>query len=419
MRKRFSYLKIYIFALLLILCFSFSYLTVKIVKFPDEIQIMDSEESHITVNLPAQIKIRPLENQEFMPVSGAFDDVVNENINKTYVSSDSHEIELSFFGIPMKKVKVDVIPETEVVPCGMTIGVNILADGLLVLGSGNVFCVDGSTKSPGEGILKSGDIILTADGVKLNKIDELTEIVSFADGKITFKIKRDSDVFETQITPVKDESNVNKLGLWVRDSTQGIGTLTYYNPETRAFGALGHGVLDVDTKKIIPVRRGEIMESNIVSVKKGKKGAPGELVGEIDRKKSLGEIKSNTVLGLYGYLNSSDELPAERMKIALQGDVHEGPAKMLSNVTGKETKCYDVYIESLNRYSADESKGMVVRITDPELLTRTNGIVQGMSGSPILQDGKVIGALTHVFVQNPAKGYGIFIENMIKQENNL
>jgi stage IV sporulation protein B len=219
---------------------------------------------------------------------------------------------------------------------------------------------------------------------------------------------------------VSADDGKNKLGLWIRDSTKGIGTITYYNPANSRFAALGHGVVDVDTKQLIPVKDGRLYQTEVVAVKKGKNGNPGELVGEVDRYSAIGVITENTAVGLYGTVNiGNKQLPAAPMRIALQGDVHEGPAVILSNVNGHEIKQYDIYIERVNRYAADESKGMVIRITDQELITRTNGIVQGMSGCPIIQNGRLIGAVTHVFVQNPLKGYGIFIENMMKQERKL
>jgi stage IV sporulation protein B len=175
--------------------------------------------------------------------------------------------------------------------------------------------------------------------------------------------------------------------------------------------------VDVDTKKLMSVKSGVLTESSIHTVRKGKKGNPGELIGEIRHNRIIGEIKTNSRLGLFGKINSDalpNGAPSDRMLIATQQTVREGPAKIRSNVSGQEVREYDIFIEAVNRNSADESKGMVIRITDGELISATNGIVQGMSGSPIIQDGRLIGAVTHVFVQNPQRGYGIFIENMLR-----
>ena len=208
------------------------------------------------------------------------------------------------------------------------------------------------------------------------------------------------------------------IGSWVRDSTQGIGTITYINPATNSFGALGHGIMDVDTKRLMSVKNGYITAARIVSVKKGARGTPGELVGEIQIGQVLGQIKTNSPYGIYGIFDGSLEHTDDQlMRVAKQDQIEEGPAIIRTNVVNNEVTDYEIYIDSVNRFSTDDTKGMVIRITDEALLSQTGGIVQGMSGSPIIQNGKLIGAVTHVFVQEPTKGYGIFIENMIRQDN--
>jgi len=207
----------------------------------------------------------------------------------------------------------------------------------------------------------------------------------------------------------------------VRDSTQVIGTITYLDPNTGKFAALGHGILDVDTRKLMTVRYGDVMKTEIKSVKKGKKGLPGELIGDIKTDEVIGQVRLNNEYGLYGKLDNPNSWSSlgSPVKIGLQNEVEEGPAVIISNVDGITAKEYDIYIESINKNSQDDSKGMVIRITDEELLEKTNGIVQGMSGSPIIQNNKLVGAVTHVFVQDPSKGYGIFIEKMLQQEKGM
>lgn len=331
------------------------------------------------------------------------------------------DVELKLFGlIPLKKIRVDVIPDLEVVPCGMTVGVKIYTEGVMVLGTGAVNGGDGKTYEPSKGVLQSGDLILKINGNEIVSKEELIAYIEKSDERpVNVVIKRDQEVIESSIQPVKSiEDKQYKIGVWVRDSTQGIGTMTYYNPETMKFGALGHGILDVDTKQLMSIREGKITESEITSVKKGKRGTPGELTGAIMDQGVIGSIEMNSPYGIYGKVDEEQvhSLPNTPMPIGLQHEIHEGPAVIRSNVSGKKVEEYEIYIQSVNRFSNDDSKGMVLRITDARLLNRTNGIVQGMSGSPIIQDGKLIGAVTHVFVQEPAKGYGIFIENMLKQE---
>jgi stage IV sporulation protein B len=214
---------------------------------------------------------------------------------------------------------------------------------------------------------------------------------------------------------------INRIGVWVRDSTKGIGTITYYDPSSGIFGALGHGIMDVDTKQLMSVKSGWIMSSKVTSIKKGMKGTPGELEGAVEKEKVVGQIKANTPCGIYGTADPSLTGAFKRglVKVATQSLIREGPAVVLTNVSSNEVEEYEIEIESINRFAADETKGMVIRITDPQLLKLTNGIVQGMSGSPILQNGRLVGAVTHVFVQDPTKGYAIFIENMLKNAESV
>ena len=338
-------------------------------------------------------------------------------------ADDDTDVALSWFSLPFQKMQanaVDIDWNTELVPLGIAAGVTFRTDGVLVLGTGGVTNKDGQQRHPASA-LRAGDIIVALNGNRLESKDELIKLVEAAeaDKPLHLTINRDGATREEAITPAVSADDIIKIGVWVRDGTQGIGTVTYYNPDTMTFGALGHGIMDVDTKKLMTVRGGQLMESKIIAIQKGKKGGPGELVGEIAKDQVIGRITANTPLGLYGYVTDAAKLPAERMRIARQSEIHEGPAKIRATVSGKETAEYDVYIESVNRFSTDEAKGMVVRITDRNLIAKTNGIVQGMSGSPITQDGKVVGAVTHVFVQNPHKGYGIFIENMLRQEKGM
>ncbi len=401
-------------------CAISAYLLVGIMNFPDKLHIMEGSQNDIISVFPFEAAV----DQDYLAVSGNNDKKVQENIfiDKNENITTNKSVQLSLFGMPVKKVALETVPEVQVVPCGMTVGVKIYTDGVMVLGTGSVSGIDGNLYRPTENILRSGDLILGVNGQSIQGKNDLIKSIEQCDGKeIELKVNRGNEIIETTVMPVKSsEDNTNKIGVWVRDSTQGIGTLTYYNPKSKTFGALGHGIMDVDTKKLMSVKTGTILESDIVSIKKGKKGAPGELVGEMKQSNIIGNIKLNTTHGLYGFINTgAKKLPDKPVAIAMQTEVHEGPAKILSNVNGSETKQFDVYIESVNKFSSDDSKGMVIKITDKELLTKTNGIVQGMSGSPILQDGKLIGAITHVFVQNPTKGYGIFIENMLKQEDGM
>ena len=228
-------------------------------------------------------------------------------------------------------------------------------------------------------------------------------------------------MIQTEIVPIYSEKdNEYKIGTWIKDGTQGIGTLTYVDPETLDFGALGHGITDSDLKKLIPIKQGEITKASITSIKKGEKGEPGEISGIIEYSDPsiIGSVSQNTSLGIFGKINDNgvDYLCHKKIPVAFQNEVHEGKATILASITGEGVGEYEVYVQKVAQYSTEPTKGMIVKITDERLLDLTHGIVQGMSGSPIIQDGKLIGAITHVFVQDPTKGYGIFIENMLNTD---
>ena len=306
--------------------------------------------------------------------------------------------------------------ERELVPVGITVGVRFYTKGIMVLSTGEVEDIGGRGFNPSEGKLVSGDIIQKAQGKEVANIAELIDIINTADKEVSLQILRGDDSLTVEILPKMSPDGQKRIGCWARDSTQGIGTITYYDPKTGHFGALGHGIMDVDTKKLMVVKEGNVFEAHIVDIRKGQKGNPGELVGEIFPSITIGEIDSNSSLGIFGDINMNyQDLPHDAMPIASHADINTGPAKIRSDIEGGEIKEYDVFIESVNT-DGNADKGLVVRITDQGLITRTNGIVQGMSGSPILQNGKLIGAVTHVFVQNPLRGYGVFIENMLKQQ---
>ncbi|MCL2371902.1 MAG: SpoIVB peptidase [Defluviitaleaceae bacterium] len=325
------------------------------------------------------------------------------------------EMTIEAFGLPLRRVLLNVVPETKVVPLGTAIGVRINTDGVMVLGTSSFPGTDGETHRPSDEILRGGDLIISADGVEIKTKEALSEHVANSVACVVFTLLRDDIEIEVTVSPEEAANdNTRRIGAWVRDSTKGIGTLTFYNPANGSFGALGHGIVDVDTKRLMSVQSGIIMPSTVTSVKRGARGAPGELEGSVNTNQTIGVVTKNCPSGIYGKLDygavSTGRAP---MPIALRSQIQEGPATILTNVAGTKVQEFEITIENVNRFTTDETKGMVIRITDPTLLKITGGIVQGMSGSPILQDGRVIGAVTHVFVQDPTKGYGIFIENMV------
>lgn len=397
-------------------------------SIPDEIRIMKGKEVVFDGILPLQAEVI----EEDIGVLNVNNKAVSENIHfnlaKPFTVKSQKEgtakLELSVLGIlPVKTVEAKVISNTEVVAGGIAVGVSMDTRGIMVLGTGYVNGTGNKVYEPAKGILQSGDMILQAGGKSLkNKEDLMKAVEENGEKSMDFLVDRNGVQQTVEITPVfSQEDNSCKIGIWVRDSTQGIGTVTFFNPETNGFGALGHGVYDVDTQELMQIKNGQITQSSIIDVKKGEKGEPGALTGNVGRDLVLGSISINTEVGIYGKVEKGKEsyFTGQKLPIALQQDIQEGKATILSNIEGEEVKEYDIEIENVNRYSKNESKGMVIKITDKELLSKTGGIVQGMSGSPIIQNGKIVGAVTHVFVNEPTKGYGIFIENMLKQESTI
>lgn len=332
----------------------------------------------------------------------------------------SLNLNISLFGfIPIKTVKVDVIPDAKVVACGNTIGIKLKFDGILVVGMTDVETFDGKKFLPVRDTgIKPGDFIVKANGNEVEDINDLIKEIEASKGEeIDIHFRRGEELNVSFVTPVisVDDKRYH-IGLWVRDNTAGIGTLTYYDKDTLYFGSLGHGITDMDTGILLPARQGEILEANILAIKKSENGSPGELKGIFneDRNK-FGTVNVNSIYGIYGRLYRPLKGSERLYPIAIKSQIREGAATILANVTGTEVEEYHINIQKIMTRSSNSSKGMVIEITDKRLLEIAGGIVQGMSGSPIIQNGRIVGAVTHVLVNNPSRGYGIFIECMIRK----
>ncbi|KRQ86819.1 SpoIVB peptidase precursor [Caloramator mitchellensis] len=322
--------------------------------------------------------------------------------------------------IPFKTMTVSITPEVKLIPGGLPIGVKLNSKGILVVGFSDIETETGYKQSPSaiSGI-EIGDLIIEAQNKKLKSVYDLASVVKDSNGEnIILKISRRNETKQILVTPVKSKKNEYKIGLWIRDSTSGIGTLTYYDPTSNKFGALGHPINDVDTGMLFPISKGTIFNANIISVERGQRGKPGELKGIFVENEKIGEIEKNTICGIYGRLLKAynNNVYNKAIPIAHQYEVKEGPATILVSIDGNSVKEYEVYIDKVTQQTKPSSKSMIIRITDEELLAKTGGIVQGMSGSPILQNGKLIGAITHVFINRPDMGYGIYIEWMLKEQ---
>lgn len=369
---------------------------------PDEIYVVKGEEKEITFSVPVSVE----KKEESMEVF--------KNLNQTHTD---YQLSCHFLHfIPVKDVDVHVVDKKYVLPSGMPIGIYAKTNGVLVLGTGKVTASDGLNHEPAYQLVQSGDYIVSVNGIRINGKAELIHQINASEGKaLVLGIVRDNEWIEIKVQPIVLEDGSYKLGIWVRDDMAGVGTLTYVQ-ENLSFGALGHPISDADTGGILSVASGSVYDTEIIGIVKGEDGIPGELTGVINYNDEfhLGSIQENSKDGIYGILDEiPQEIAVEYMEVGLKQDIQKGDAYILSSLDG-ELQQYQVEIDEINFNSEEENKGILFHVVDSELLETTGGVVQGMSGSPLVQNGKIIGAVTHVFVNDPTKGYGIFIEEMLE-----
>lgn len=311
------------------------------------------------------------------------------------------------------------ISDIEVIPVGEVIGIKLYTSGVLVVGTAKIDGADGNSYKPYENTdIKEGDSIIKVAGEYVNSTEELINIVNRnGENPISINYIRNNNENVAEITPVKDQQGYYKLGLWVRDSAAGVGTMTFYNEQTQTFAALGHPITDIDTGDIIQTSSGEIDDVNIISIIKGKEEEPGKLQGVIQQDSIIGSIYKNTAYGIYGIVKNQANVNIDynrRMNVAMRQEINLGEATILSDISG-ELKEYKIEIQKTYLNNNYDNKSMVIKVTDEELLNRTGGIIQGMSGSPVIQNGKFCGAITHVFVKNSTIGYAVFADRMISE----
>lgn len=328
--------------------------------------------------------------------------------------------ETKVINLPLKEVTISVVPEQRLIPGGHSVGVKMDVKGVLIVGLEEITTEKGKKINPGlKAGLQIGDNILEINGTKVNNAKEVQEVINNIKKEVRLKIKRKNEIQNVNVTPVKSEDDgLYKLGIWVKDRTAGIGTLTFYNPDDQTFGALGHAITDAETGTVLSVADGELLNAKVESVKQGKAGDPGEIRGifyEADA--PLGKLDLNTDYGIFGKTDQQINNPFydKPLSIAYQNEVKKGKAYILTTLDGDKIDKYEISIEKINRQSKPDTKSMVIKVTDKRLLEKSGGIVQGMSGSPIIQNDKIIGAVTHVFVNDPQKGYAIFIEWMLQE----
>lgn len=389
---------------------------------PNNLTLVEGEKTEIATQLPISAKTEEsigVLGVTTKPLADAFHLELGSSIMADPIQAGTTKV--TFYlcnALPIKTIDATVIPKTTLVPVGRTVGVSLDTKGLLVLGTGQVSVEGNDSIEPCKGVFKTGDLLLEANGKELINKETFIGVVSQSKGEeIDVLLERKGEKKHVSVKPVYSQTEqAFKLGIWVRDSIQGIGTITYYDPKTNKFGALGHGVYDVDTGELMVIKKGTIIPTQLTDIIKGKKGEPGELAGIIEQGQSLGEVRKNTEVGIYGTLIDPKDFIGMEYPIALKQEIKIGKAEILSNIEGDSVEKYEIEIESIGK---GKGKDMMIRITDKRLLEKTGGIIQGMSGSPIIQNGQLIGAVTHVLVNDPERGYGTFIESMLHEMNKM
>jgi stage IV sporulation protein B len=358
----------------------------------------------------------------FFNITADYGGQTQQVLSSTDESNSAQTVHLRLFGIiPIKEVELERIDRPVLVPCGSPFGIKIRTDGAIVTSMGDI---DGFPSPARMAGIKAGDIIKSVNGISIEKSSDITSATQLNSGVLipntaTVEIVRDGKEMSFDINPVKArKDNLYRLGVWVRASSAGIGTLTFFHPERGIFGGLGHGVCDVDTGRILPLSSGDAVSVTISGIIKGRPGEPGELSGSFLSRVPIGTIEQNTELGVFGTMNYAPTLESG-IPMAFKHEVVTGAATILSTIGGSNPKEYDIYIEKLDYNENNKVKNMVIRITDKELIGKAGGIVQGMSGSPIIQNGMLAGAVTHVFISDTTRGYAIFAENMYRKMNDV
>lgn len=372
---------------------------------PNNIILMQGEALNLNTFLGINIK-----NSNVVTASSNLNNSIVEETGKM-------ELKLNLFNLfPIKDVTVNVIPKTTVVPLGKAIGMKLYTEGVLVVGMSEI---EGQKPYENSGI-ETGDKIIEINNIEINNTDELIQCVNNSNGS-NVEIKYINDKNEEEVAnilPAKTSNNEYKLGLWVRDAAAGVGTITFYEPSTGKFGALGHGINDVDTYELIDIANGELVNTNIIDIVKGEKGSPGEIRGIIEGERTIGSISKNTSFGVYGNVLDTTKLNINKnneLEVANRSEIKTGKAEIMCELENGKVQNYEIEIQKIFLENNSDNKSMLIKVTDEELIEKTGGIIQGMSGAPIIQNGKFIGAVTHVLVNDPKMGYAVFGDLMIKQ----
>ncbi|MGI6200952.1 MAG: SpoIVB peptidase [Christensenellales bacterium] len=385
----------------------------QVAALPDQIVLSHGQTGTYQWNLPAGVTL-----PEEQMVASLWGNTLSE------VAVSRQRVQLSLLGIPLKQVEVVVKPDRMLLPGGQSVGVTLYTQGALVVGTSQVNPNQAGSRDPAaEAGILPGDVIEQVGDTPVDNAAHLSELTDGLAGQsVRLTLQRDGKQKQVEVVPEQDKlDGVWRLGLWVRDSTAGVGTMTYVDPQRMVYGALGHGITDADTGSYLEVKSGAILKSQVVEITQGQKGHPGELKGQLSMDQVWGDVDENTQVGVFGHCpeRMTNEVFPGELPIALRSSVEIGDAQILTTIDDTGVRLFSCRVVKVQPQSRSAAKSMVIEVTDPELLEKTGGIVQGMSGSPIIQNGHIIGAVTHVFVGDPTRGYGVYIEWMLEQSDQL
>lgn len=385
-----------------------------IYHIPDKITIFEGE----NISLKTFFGITLHAEEDVLTVSA-------DTGQKTINTVGNEKVSVTLFDkLFIKNVDVSVLPRTTVIPVGNIAGVKLYTNGVLVVGMSEIEGEDSKTYKPYENSgIEEGDTIVKVNNTMIYSTEDLIENVNLSNGEnVKIEYIHEKETKECSIRPVKTNEEEYKLGLWVRDSAAGVGTVTFYEPETQQFGALGHGITDIDTGDLLNISSGEFVTAKVLNIKKGEDGNPGKIQGTVEEQETIGEITKNTEFGIYGKIEDASSLNidmSKEMEVALRDEIQTGKATILCSLDNQTVKEYEIEITKIYRENNYNNKSMEIKLTDQALIEKTGGIIQGMSGSPIIQNGKFVGAVTHVFVDSATEGYAVFGDLMLKQSKKV
>ena len=385
-----------------------------IYHIPDKITIFEGED----ISLKTFFGITLHAEEDVLTVSA-------DTGQKTINTVGNEKVSVTLFDkLFIKNVDVSVLPRTTVIPVGNIAGVKLYTNGVLVVGMSEIEGEDSKTYKPYENSgIEEGDTIIKVNNMMIYSTEDLIENVNLSNGEnVKIEYIHEKETKECSIKPVKTNEEEYKLGLWVRDSAAGVGTVTFYEPETQQFGALGHGITDIDTGDLLNISSGEFVTAKVLNIKKGEDGNPGKIQGTVEEQETIGEITKNTEFGIYGKIEDASSLNidmSKEMEVALRDEIQTGKATILCSLDNQTVKEYEIEITKIYRENNYNNKSMEIKLTDQALIEKTGGIIQGMSGSPIIQNGKFVGAVTHVFVDSATEGYAVFGDLMLKQSKKV